>query len=234
MDRTSLNIFAKTPILGTVKTRMSPPLSPPQCLRLHRALLSHTLAQMRPLIAPGVKASLCLTGTLREALDQTGQMEARGFSTDVQHGAHLGERLTHALTTRIHQGYSKVIFIGTDCPMLGAKTVRKAIRSLNQQEVVIGPTKDGGYYLIGFAAYLPKILQEIPWGTPTVYETTLDRLRQQRVGWKSLEQQVDLDTFGDLKQFCLQASRRSSLESGIYPPLFDTMKGLIQGIDPNF
>ena len=47
-----MNIFAKAPVLGTVKTRMSPPLSPAQCLRLHRALLNHTLARMRPLIAP--------------------------------------------------------------------------------------------------------------------------------------------------------------------------------------
>ena len=68
MDRISLNIFAKAPVPGTVKTRMSPPLSPAQCLRLHRALLNHTLARMRSLSSlAGVEASLCLTGTLQEA-----------------------------------------------------------------------------------------------------------------------------------------------------------------------
>ena len=227
MDRTSLNIFAKAPILGTVKTRMSPPLSPAQCLRLHRALLNHTLARMRPLIAAGVEASLCLTGTLQEALEQAGRMEAGGFGLDVQQGAHLGERLSHALTTRFSQGYSKVIFVGTDCPRLGSKTVRDAIRALNRHEVVIGPAQDGGYYLIGFAACLPEILQGIPWGTPAVYETTLDRLRQRRVGLKSLERQADLDTFGDLKEFCRQTCPGKCLEDGIDPAFFATIKGLI-------
>ena len=234
MDRTSLNIFAKAPIPGTVKTRMSPPLSPAQCLRLHEALLNHTLAQMRPLIAPGVQATLCLTGTLQGALVQAGRMDARGFEVDVQQGAHLGERLSHALTTRFGQGYSKVIFIGTDCPKLGSKTVRDAIRTLNRQEVVIGPAQDGGYYLIGFAACLPELLQGIPWGTPAVFETTLDRLRRRGARWKSLERLADLDTFGDLKQFCLQASPGRRLQGGIDPALFATIRELIQeeGHDP--
>lgn len=227
MDRTSLNIFAKAPVLGTVKTRMSPPLSPAQCLRLHRALLDHTLARMRPLFASGVEASLCLTGTLQEALEQAGRMDARGFRVDNQRGAHLGERLSHALTTRFRQGFSKVVFVGTDCPGLGSKTVRDAIRALNRQEVVIGPAQDGGYYLIGFAACLPQILQGIPWGTPAVYETTLDRLRRRGVRWKSLGRRADLDTFGDLKRFRRRACPGKSPEDGIDPAFFATIEGLI-------
>ena len=224
---TSLNIFAKAPIPGTVKTRMSPPLSPAQCLRLHEALLNHTLARMRPLMASGVEARLCLTGTLEQALEQARRMEAGGFEVDVQRGAHLGERLSHALATRFNQGFSKVIFVGIDCPELGAKTVRDAIRALNRQEVAIGPAEDGGYYLIGFAARLPEILQGIPWGTPAVREATLDRLRRRGVGWKLLERQADLDTFADLKQFCRRACPGKSLEDGIDPAFFATMKGLI-------
>ncbi|MDE2757421.1 MAG: TIGR04282 family arsenosugar biosynthesis glycosyltransferase [Acidobacteriota bacterium] len=227
MDRTSLNIFAKAPVLGTVKTRMSPPLSPAQCLRLHRALLDHTLARMRPLVASGVEASLCLTGTLQEALEHAEQMEVRGFGVEVQRGANLGERLSHALTTRFSQGYSRVIFVGTDCPGLGPNTVRDAIRALNRQEVVIGPAQDGGYYLIGFAACLPQILQGIPWGTPAVYATTLDRLRRREVRWKSLERQADLDTFGDLKQFHRRARPGKSPKDGIDPAFFATIEGLI-------
>ena len=234
MDRTSVNIFARSPIPGTVKTRMSPPLSPPQCLRLHEALLNHTLAQMRPIIAPGVDASLWLTGTLKEALDHANRLEARGFGVDVQRGDHLGDRLSQALATRVRQGYSKVIFIGTDCPKLGSKTVRDAIRSLNRQEVVIGPAQDGGYYLIGFAASVPEILQGIPWGTPAVYGTTLDLLRRRGVRWKSLERQADLDTYSDLKRFCRQASPRVRLEGGIDPALFATIKGLIQEAGRDF
>ena len=213
---------------------MSPPLSPAQCLRLHEALLNHTLARMQPLMAFGVEASLWLTGTLQQALGHAGRMDARGFEVDVQRGSHLGERLSHALTTRVRQGFSKVIFVGTDCPCLGSKTVRDAIRALNRLEVVIGPAQDGGYYLIGFAACLPEILQGIPWGTPAVHETTLDRLRRRGVRWKSLEPQADLDTFGDLKQFYRQACLGNSREDGIDPAFFATMEGLILEADHDF
>ncbi len=213
---------------------MSPPLSPAQCLRLHEALLNHTVARMRPLMALGVEASLCLTGTLQQALEHAGRMDARGFELDVQRGSNLGERLSHALTTRVRQGFSKVIFVGTDCPCLGSKTVRDAIRALNRREVVIGPAQDGGYYLIGFAACLPEILQGIPWGTPAVHETTLDRLRRRGVRWKSLQPQADLDTFGDLKQFYRQACPGNSREDGIDPAFFATMEGLILEADHDF
>ena len=127
-----------------------------------------------------------------------------------------------------------MIFIGTDCPKLGSKTVRDAIWSLNRQEVVIGPAQDGGYYLIGFAACLPEILQGIPWGTPAVYGTTLDLLRRRGVRWKSLERQADLDTYSDMKRFCRQASPRGRLEGGIDPALFATIKGLIQEAGRDF
>ena len=213
---------------------MSPPLSPAQCLRLHEALLNHTLARMQPLMALGVEASLCLTGTLQQALEHAGRMDARGFEVDVQRGSHLGERLSHALTTRVRRGFSKVIFVGSDCPCLGPKTVRDAIRALNRHEVVIGPAQDGGYYLIGFAACLPEILQGIPWGTPAVYETTLDRLRRRGLRCKSLEPQTDLDTFDDLTQFYRQACPGNSREDGIDPAFFATMEGLILEADHDF
>ena len=104
----------------------------------------------------------------------------------------------------------------------------------NGQEVVIGPAQDGGYYLIGFAACLPEILQGIPWGTPAVYEATLDRLRRRGVGWKLLERQADLDTFDDLKRFCRRASPGNRLEAGTDPALFATIEELIQEAGHDF
>ncbi len=230
MAKTSLNIFAKSPVLGTVKTRLSPPLSSAQCLRLHQALLSATLSRMRPLGSSEIDLVLCLTGRPGDALHEAHRLAAQGFAVEVQLGKHLGERLSNALTTRVREGYSKAIFIGTDCPGLRLETVRDAVDSLNGQEVVIGPANDGGYYLIGFASYLPDILQGIPWGTSSVYEKTVARLRRHSVRWKSLQWEADLDTFEDLKQFCRQPWRDVGSNAEIDQVLFATMEAIVKEV----
>ena len=201
MAKTSLNIFAKSPILGTVKTRMCPPLSQAQCLHLHQILVNHTLRLLQPLSSSEVEIVVCFTGTLNQALDYADRLAVpNSFLIDIQLGKDLGERLQNTLTTRMKAGYSEVIFIGTDCPRLSLETVQNAIKSLGHQDVVIGPANDGGYYLIGFSSYIPAILQGIHWGTPEVYKETVNRLMLQSVQWESIQLQSDLDTFEDLKE----------------------------------
>ncbi len=230
MAKASLNIFTKSPLLGTVKTRMSPPLSSAQCLRLHQALLNHTLSQMRPLGSPEADLTLCLTGTLEEAMEAAHRLDTQGFGVDVQQGEDLGDRIRNTLATRVQTGYSKVLFIGTDCPRLCWETVRDAMDSLSDRDVVIGPAKDGGYYLVGFSGYVPEILQGIPWGTRAVYEKTVELLRRYSVRWKSLELESDLDTFDDLKQFCRQPWPGGGSNAEMDRGLWATMEDIVQEV----
>jgi glycosyltransferase A (GT-A) superfamily protein (DUF2064 family) len=91
-----------------------------------------------------------------------------------------------------------VIFVGTDTPLLSSEQIAKAVAELSSHEIVIGPTLDGGYYLIGFSARISAVLKGISWGTPQVYQQTVDLLRLHQVCWKSLELGSDVDTYEDL------------------------------------
>ena len=198
---TALLVFAKSPVAGGVKTRMQPPLSNRECLILHDALLRHTLRKIRTLDKPDISKVLYLSGNLVNAHQYRLDL---GLATDIQVetqvGRDLGERLVNAMEKKFDEGFRKVIFIGTDTPLLNAEEIRYAIDQLSHCEVVIGPTTDGGYYLIGFSASIPAILKGIDWGTPRVYRQTLDLMGLHQVLWKSLAIGSDLDTFNDLSE----------------------------------
>lgn len=201
MTRTSINIFAKFPIIGTVKTRMNPPLSWKNCLELHQALIQNTLHQVQPLSRPSIDISVCMTGRLQQALDYAIDLNLpETISIDVQTGMNLGERLENILRIRVENNYSKVIFIGIDCPSLESNNIEEAIAILQHQDVVIGPALDGGYYLLGFSSYLPCILKGIDWGTPKVYQQTMVLLEEYLIQWARLVPKSDLDTFENLKE----------------------------------
>jgi hypothetical protein len=180
---------------------MQPPLSRQECLILHDALLRHTLAKIRTLDRSDITKVLYFTGKLADAHRHSLDLAAApDILVEAQAGKDLGERLANALKKKFDEGFRKVMFIGTDTPLLSAKEIEFAIDELSQCEVVIGPAADGGYYLIGFSASIPVILKGIGWGTPHVYLQTVDLMRLHRVQWKSLAIGSDVDTFKDLKE----------------------------------
>jgi rSAM/selenodomain-associated transferase 1 len=179
---------------------MHPPLSNPECLILHNALLRYTLMKIRALQSPDISKVLYLTGDLVEAHQYRLDLGVgEDIQIDTQVGRDLGERLVNALEKKFDEGFKKVIFIGTDTPLLNVEDIGYAIEELSDYDVVIGPTTDGGYCLIGFASPIPAILKGIDWGTPRVYSQTLDLMRCYQIRWKSLELGSDVDTFEDLK-----------------------------------
>jgi len=181
---------------------MQPPLSDQECLILYNALLRHTLTKIRALDKPDIRKVLYLTGKLTDAHRHSLDLAVTpDIQVETQVGIDLGERLVNALEKKFDEGFSKVIFLGTDTPLLSTKRVEHAIDALSHCEVVIGPTLDGGYYLIGFSFCAPAILQGIDWGTPQVYLQTVDLMRLHQVRWKSLAIGSDVDTFEDLKEF---------------------------------
>lgn len=198
---TALLIFAKAPVVGRVKTRMQPPLSNEESLILHKALLRLTLAKVRTLNSSDIAQVLYLTGNLADAQRHRLNLAlAPEFQVETQVGRDLGERLVNALQKKFDEGFKKVIFIGTDTPLLSAKEIRDAADELSHCDVVIGPAADGGYYLIGFSASIPAILEGIDWGSPRVYRQTVDLMRLHGVRWKPLVVESDLDTFENLKE----------------------------------
>ncbi len=101
----------------------------------------------------------------------------------------------------------KVVLIGSDCPLLGSSQIEDAFDCLDRQPVVIGPSTDGGYYLIGMRDKVAEIFDDIEWSTDSVLSQTIQRLTKAQIGFELLPELTDIDEWSDLKQFLIRVAR---------------------------
>jgi len=204
-----LLIFFKHPTPGCVKTRLAAAIGDEAAAEVHRACVELTLERLSAFQAQAV---VCVDPP--EALEVTRQWIAsiplrrvlgwaRGSHWLVrpQIGSTLGERLSHATAEAFTEGAARVVVIGTDSPWLGADDIGWAFAALADHDLVLGPTEDGGYYLIGLSRPLPALFEGISWGTSSVYETTLARARAAGLRFTTLPIGYDIDRVDDLQRF---------------------------------
>ena len=197
-----LVVFAKTPVRGGVKTRMRPFLSEDDCLRLHLLLLRLWMGRLRDWDLGPVSKTVFMTPLGVDRVEPDLKLEApEDVAIETQQGNDLGQRLSHALNQKWSEGFRKLVFIGTDSPLLEIGDLQAAFQALNEAEVVLGPATDGGYYLIGFSSLLPALFSGISWGTSEVFRETVHRLEAASIRWQCLRENFDLDTYEDLVNF---------------------------------
>lgn len=197
-----LVVFAKTPVRGGVKTRMRPFLSEDDCLRLHLLLLRLWMGRLRDWDLGPVCKTVFMTPLSVDPVEPDLKLEVPDdVAIETQQGNDLGQRLSHALNQKWNEGFRKLVFIGTDSPMLEIGDLQAAFQALNDAEVVLGPATDGGYYLIGFSSLLPTLFSEISWGTSEVFRETVHRLEAASIRWQRLRENFDLDSYEDLVSF---------------------------------
>jgi rSAM/selenodomain-associated transferase 1 len=183
-------VFAKSPELGRVKTRLQPGIPAETSLQLHRAFVEDTLEMgLREAAAPVVIA-------FSERPDPT--LVPRQVEVELQVGEGLGQRLIHATRTAFRKGCDRLVVIGTDSPDLPEGRIRRAFEALERFEVCLGPAADGGYYLIGLRSEHEGLFQRIEWSTNRVLEQTLDRAAELGLQVLQLESWFDVDTPEDL------------------------------------
>ena len=176
-------VFAKAPVLGAAKTRLVPTLGEWGAARLHARLVRHAVCTALAARCGPVQ----LHGTRRHSFFSSLPVPFR-----LQRGRDLGERMHHALSRN-----PGAILIGADCPELTAADLRRAAQWLRGGcDVVLAPAEDGGYALIGARRVSPGIFRGITWGSSSVYEETLKRLKGYR--WRALRQVWDVDRPEDL------------------------------------
>jgi hypothetical protein len=187
--------------LGKVKTRLTPPLSAEEALALHDRMVRHTLRRALAVAATGearveVRTDITLP---RAAHDWLG----RGFSSRYQGEGDLGDRIRLAFSEAFARGEKRVVVVGSDCPRLTSDHLRDAIRRLSHIDVVLGPAKDGGYYLVALRAEsakrsVPALFTEIPWSSPGVLAATLAIAEKNDLTYALLETLPDVDLPTDL------------------------------------
>ena len=187
----ALAIFAKTPLPGLVKTRLTPPLSPEEGADLYRCMLLDTVARVRSLPTD--------TFIFYDGDEFFFKTAAPGLPLIPQHPEGLGGRLEEAFATLTSMGYGARVVIGTDAPDLPLSFIEEAFRLIETgSDVVFGPAEDGGYYLVALSGPHGDLFKDIPWSGPDVLERSLERARQAGLASALLPPWYDVDCFEDL------------------------------------
>ena len=166
---TALVVMAKQPRTGYTKTRLCPPFSPQQAAEFYEALLLDTFTLVGSL--SGVRLAVAFTPALSQ--DYFQQVTPPGTLLFPVGGTDIGACLVQATEHLFSAGFSYVIALNSDGPSLPRDYLLQALSLLQDNDVVVGPGEDGGYYLIGLNQFRPEIFQQIPWSTPNVLSQTL-------------------------------------------------------------
>jgi len=191
-----LLLFVKNPVAGKVKTRLARTAGDERALQIYKQLVYLTGKS-----AKQVKSARQVWYS--SFIDQNDLFDGNLFEKRLQEGGDLGERMQNAFSKSFEEGYRKVVIIGSDCPELDSSIIEQAFDELKQSDVVIGPSADGGYYLLGMNTFIPEIFEGIKWSSAEVLSRTKEKLNRSGYLFKELEILNDIDTEEDLNNSSL-------------------------------
>ena len=200
----ALIVMAKEPIPGQTKTRLSPPLKQADAAELYHCFVLDTLDLMTRV--GGVEPIIAYSPRTAESFFRG--IAPPGFSLLPQVGSNLGQRLDHVLTRCLQDGYGQAVVMNSDGPTLPVRHLRRAFQDLDDPEVdvVIGPSDDGGYYLLGLKRPCPELF-EVAMSTPRVLQDTLELARRLGLRARSLDTWYDVDNQVDLDRLASELSQ---------------------------
>lgn len=202
-SRALLLIFVKHPIAGQSKTRLAVGIGPEKALAVYEALLAHTAQQ----VAAISQDRAVFYGNIVPPADL---WSAAGYPRFLQQGADLGDRMWQAFQWAANRGYQKIVIIGSDCPGLSTHLIEDAFNALDEQDAVLGPAVDGGYYLLGLRTPVSDLFLGKTWSTDQVAAQT--RKDFAALNWRFTELPAlrDVDTVDDLEGTFLAAYKPDS------------------------
>lgn len=225
-----LLVFLKYPEVGAVKTRLAREIGHEKAARLYRLFVEATLRRMLDrnghygqllFYTPAEKGSEIKSWIGGNKCGVTAPLQP-------QIGPDLGERMLNALKTAYSNGVKNAVIIGTDSPTLAKEAINEAFFLLKDNNVVIGPTVDGGYYLVGISLPASRgLFSGIDWGSDRVFEQTMKRVREENVSYALLPLHYDVDNPVDLRTlkqeiFRMDDYKRSNLLD-VYRMLVDDL-----------
>lgn len=190
-----LIVFVRAPELGRVKTRLAASIGDEAALRVYCTLAEHVLAQARAL---GSEVTVEVRFTPPEAGDSVRAWLGTDLRLAPQSAGNLGVRMREAFTDAFAVGCQRVAVVGSDLPGLSAELIRRSFDELRHVPAVLGPARDGGYYLLGLTRLPGHFFDAMPWSTDEVARLTLDRLRVAGLDTVLLPTLCDVDEAADL------------------------------------
>ena len=199
--RERLIVFTRYPEPGTTKTRMIPELGAQGAAELQRQMTEHIIARAKELCGlHPLPVEVRFEGGSETLMRQ---WLGTGYAYRHQGSGDIGLRMGRALQDAFGQGCATVVIIGSDIPDITTDILQKAFEALNQNDLVLGPAGDGGYYLIGvqrktFRHWHPQLFSDISWGTEQVMPQTLNIAHKFGLRYNLLDTLRDVDRPEDL------------------------------------
>lgn len=187
----SLIIFVKNPEKGKVKTRLAKDIGDDQALHVYHRLLQYTKSISKPLNSEKLVY-------YSDFIDNNDLWDNMTFEKHLQNGADLGERMQNAFAEAFARGQQRVLIIGSDCVELETYMIKEAFAVLESNDVVIGPAKDGGYYLLGMRKFYPTLFENKPWSSEDLLMDTIIDLKKLNAPYYLLKTLSDIDHAEDL------------------------------------
>jgi len=192
MEDCALIIFIKNPELGKVKTRIAKDVGDQTALSIYHRLLDHTRT-----VTHSLKFKKYLYYS-EEILDD--EWSEDHYHKMLQKGTDLGEKMLDAFIEALSY-HKKAVIIGSDCIYLTPSIISEAFAQLDSHDKVIGPARDGGYYLLGMKQTQTNLFINVPWSSGNEFNITKQRIIQQRSSLHELETLNDIDHIGDWEEY---------------------------------
>ena len=191
MPRAALIIFVKNPIEGNVKTRIAKTVGHARATEIYRELLEYTRSVGEHLPVEDYTKTVYYGDFINE--DDLWNDWAKALQPE----GDLGTRMKQAFREQFADGAESVVIIGSDCLELQSHHLEEAFQALQTSDVVIGPSTDGGYYLLGMSRLHETLFDEMPWSQPTLMEKTTAALQSQKLSCRLLPPLTDIDEWAD-------------------------------------
>lgn len=193
----NVTILAKNPFTTRVKTRLAKDIGEDAARGVYARLLYQTLNRLAP-----SRSSVSLTLSLASHKDRTFFEEAfPELEITQQASGNLGMKIDYALQSAFQKGAQTAIVIGSDLPAMGWDLLDQAFEQTREKAVVLGPSRDGGYYLIGMQAPGVNVFKGVPWSSDRVLVITLDKIREAGFQPILLPEHQDIDFASDLVEW---------------------------------
>lgn len=214
----ALAVMTKAPRAGRVKTRLTPPLTPEEAATLNICFLRDTTTAISGATLNGAASGIAVYTPIGDEGAYAGILPAE-FQLVPQRGEAFGERLVSALEDLFQLGFESVCLIDSDSPTVPQRAFIEAVTILAQSDapVVLGPSDDGGYYLIGLKKLHRPLFKDISWSTDRVLEQTIERAGEMNLRVHLLPKWYDVDDHGTLQRLCAEFFVANGRQTGGYP-----------------
>ena len=198
MFKNRIIFFVKAPQHSKVKTRLAAAIGQEKALNIYILLLKHSWKVLK-----NTAIEILVAYTPPGNLPLMQKLLGADCSYLPQKGYDIGSRMANAFQQVFENVTERSLLIGSDLPCLDEETITKAFDALANHEVVLGPSSDGGYYLIGFQkkSFTKNVFDEIAWSSSRVYNQTVSRIKELNLSLFVLPIMHDIDTLGDLKTY---------------------------------